>query len=98
MIEILISLLISLTILVVVLFGLLVYSKKEYGKKSEVTLNIYNHNGECVLSSKFESVEKTGDMVRIISKKASSISTRIVAASTKEEELDTRDKFFDYMK
>ena len=58
MIEILISLLISLTILVAVLFGLLVYSKKEYGKKSEVTLNIYNHNGECVLSSKFESVEK----------------------------------------
>ena len=59
MIEILISLLISLTILVVVLFGLLVYSKKEYGdKKSEVTLNIYNHNGECVISSKFESVEK----------------------------------------
>lgn len=48
--------------------------------------------------SKFESVEKTGNMVRIISKKASSISTRIVAASTKEEELDTRDKFFDYMK
>ena len=48
--------------------------------------------------SKFESVEKTGDMVRIISKKASSISTRIVAASTIEEELDTRDKFFDYMK
>lgn len=57
MIEILISLLISLTILVVVLFGLLV-SKKEYGKKSEVTLNVYNHNGECVISSKFESVEK----------------------------------------
>lgn len=48
--------------------------------------------------SKFESVEKTGDMVRIISKKASSISTRIVAASTKEEELDTRDKFFEYMR
>lgn len=59
MIEILISLLISLTILVVVLFGLLVYSKKEYGsKKSEVTLSIYNYNGECVISSKFESVEK----------------------------------------
>ena len=59
MIEILISLLISLTILVVVLFGLLVYSKKEHGSKDgEVTLNIYNHNGECVISSKFESVEK----------------------------------------
>ena len=59
MIEILISLLISLTILVVVLFGLLVYSKKEHdGKESEVTLSIYNHNGECVISSKFESVEK----------------------------------------
>ena len=59
MIEILISLLISLTILVVVLFGLLVYSKKGCGgKKSEVTLNIYNHNGECIISSKFESVEK----------------------------------------
>ena len=59
MIEILISLLISLTILVVVLFGLLVYSKKENGDKDgEVTLNIYNHNGECIISSKFESVEK----------------------------------------
>ena len=59
MIEILITLLISLTILVVVLFGLLVYSKKgNDDKKSEVTLNIYNHNGECVISSKFESVEK----------------------------------------
>lgn len=57
MIEILISLLISLTILVVVLFGLLAYSKKG-DKKSEVILNIYNHNGECVISSKFESVEK----------------------------------------
>ena len=58
MIEILISLLISLTILVVVLFGLLVYSKKECSKKGEVTLSIYNHNGECIISSKFESVEK----------------------------------------
>ena len=59
MIEILISLLISLTILVVVLFGLLVYSKKENGgKDGEVTLTIYNHNGECIISSKFESVEK----------------------------------------
>ena len=59
MIEILISLLISLTILVVVLFGLLVYSKKECSSKDgEVTLSIYNHNGECVLSSKFKSVEK----------------------------------------
>ena len=59
MIEILISLLISLTILVVVLFGLLVYSKKECGgKDGEVTLNIYNHNGECVISSRFESIEK----------------------------------------
>lgn len=59
MIEILISLLISLTILVVVLFGLLVYSKKENGgKDGEVTLNVYNHNGECIISSKFESIEK----------------------------------------
>ena len=48
--------------------------------------------------SKFESIEKTGDMVRLISKKTSLISTRIVAASTKEEELDTRDKFFEYMR
>ena len=59
MIEILISLLISLTILVVVLFGLLVYSKKKCGgKDGEVTLSIYNYNGECIISSKFESVEK----------------------------------------
>ena len=62
MIEILISLLISLTILLVVLFGLLVYSKKG-GKNSEVTLNVYNHNGECVLSSKFESVEKAFELL-----------------------------------
>ena len=48
--------------------------------------------------SKFESIEKTGDMVRLVSKKTSLISTRIVAASTKEEELDTRDKFFEYMR
>ena len=59
MIEFLILLLISLTILVVVLFGLLVYSKKKCsGKDGEVTLNIYNYNGECIVSSKFESVEK----------------------------------------
>ena len=48
--------------------------------------------------SKCESIEKTGDMVRLVSKKTSLISTRIVAASTKEEELDTRDKFFEYMR
>ena len=47
---------------------------------------------------KFAVVEKTRDMVRIISKPASEISTEVVAASTKEDELNTEAKFVSYMK
>ncbi len=47
---------------------------------------------------KFESVEKTEDMVRLISKPASEISTEVIAASIKEDELNTEAKFFSYIK
>ena len=47
---------------------------------------------------KFVTVEKTADMVRIISKPAKTISTQVVAASTKEDELNTEAKFVSYMK
>jgi len=47
---------------------------------------------------KFSIVEKTPDMVRIISKPASKIETRVIAASTKESELNTEEKFMDYMR
>ena len=47
---------------------------------------------------KFETVEKTGDMVRIISKPASEISTEVVAASIKEDELGSEAKFVSYMR
>lgn len=47
---------------------------------------------------KFVTLEKTGDMVRIISKPAKTISTQVVAASTKEDELNTEAKFVSYMK
>ena len=46
----------------------------------------------------FEPARKTDNMVMLISKPASKISTRIVAASTKEEELGTLERFLDYMK
>ena len=47
---------------------------------------------------KFEKIEQTGDMVRIISKPAKTVSTEVVAASTKEDELNTEEKFVSYMK
>ncbi len=47
--------------------------------------------------SDFGPMEVTGDMVRIISKPASSISTTVVAASTKEAELNTLRRFESYM-
>ncbi len=47
---------------------------------------------------KFASVEKTGDMVRLISKPAAEISTEVVAASTKEDELGTEARFISYMR
>lgn len=46
----------------------------------------------------FETVEKTADMVRIISKPASEISTEVVAASIKEDELGSEAKFISYMR
>lgn len=45
----------------------------------------------------FPLVEKTGDMVRLISKPASEVKTRIVSASTKEAELNTLKRFEAYM-
>ena len=48
--------------------------------------------------NKFSAPEKTKDMVRIISKPASKIETQVVAASVKESELNTADKFVAYMK
>lgn len=47
---------------------------------------------------KFESTEKTGDMVRLISKPATEISTEVVAASIKEDELGSEAKFISYMR
>ena len=47
---------------------------------------------------KFFAPEKTADMVRIISKPASKIQTQVVAASVKESELNTAEKFAAYMR
>lgn len=47
--------------------------------------------------SRFGAPEKTADMLRIISKPCRRIRTRIVAASTKEEELGTLEKFKAYV-
>ena len=47
--------------------------------------------------SDFGPMEVTGDMVRIISRPAKSISTTVVAASTKEAELNTAKRFENYM-
>ncbi len=45
----------------------------------------------------FPTIEKTENMVRIISREADSMSVRIVAASTLEDELNTVEKFMEYM-
>ena len=47
---------------------------------------------------KFLAPEKTADMVRIISKPAARIETQVVAASVKESELNTAEKFAAYMR
>ncbi len=47
---------------------------------------------------KFALMEKTEDMVRIISKPASEISTQVVAASIKEDELGSEARFVSYMR
>ena len=48
-------------------------------------------------SKMFPNVEKINDMVRLISKPASEVKTRIVSASTKEAELNTAKRFEEYM-
>ena len=45
----------------------------------------------------FSAPEKTGDMVMIISKPCTQISTRIVAGSTREAELNSRKRFSSFM-
>lgn len=47
--------------------------------------------------ARFSAPEKTDDMLRIISKPCRRIRTRIVAASTKEDELGTLEKFRDFV-
>ncbi|MCR4860136.1 MAG: DUF4861 domain-containing protein [Bacteroidales bacterium] len=47
---------------------------------------------------RFLAPEKTGDMVRLISKPASRIQTKVVAASVKEDDLNTAEKFAAYMR
>ena len=49
-------------------------------------------------ANKFEAPEKTENMVRVISKPASRIETQVVAASVKEDELNTAEKFAAYMR
>ena len=48
-------------------------------------------------SSDFGPMEVTPDMVRIVSKPMKSVSTKVVAASTKEAELNTAKRFENYM-
>ena len=48
-------------------------------------------------AKKFESVEKTENMVRLVSYPASSVSTELVAASTKEAELNSVKRFEAYV-
>jgi hypothetical protein len=43
-------------------------------------------------------MDKTENMVRVISKPTAEISTQVVAASTKEDELNTEAKFVSYMR
>lgn len=49
-------------------------------------------------SKAFPQVEKTDDMVRVISKPTSKVKTKVVAASTKEAELNSSRRFEAYMK
>ena len=48
-------------------------------------------------SKKFESVTKTENMVRLVSLPASSVTTKLTGASTKEAELNTAKRFGAYM-
>lgn len=55
--------------------------------------------GAAVLFSDkaFPTVERTGDMVRIISEPAEEVKTRILASSTKEAELNSAKRFEEYV-
>lgn len=53
--------------------------------------------GMFYTSKSFAKVEKTEDMVRIISKPTAKITTKVVAASTKEAELNSAKRFEAYM-
>ena len=53
--------------------------------------------GMFFAAKSFNAVEKTEDMVRIISKEAAKITTKVVAASTKEAELNSARRFEAYM-
>lgn len=53
--------------------------------------------GMFYVKGKFGPVEQTEDMVRLISKPTAEISTRVVAASTKEAELNTAKRFEAFM-
>lgn len=80
----------------------------EYGKKYIAVWGIHPADvsknpsplgaGMWFKPGRFEKVEQTGDMVRIISKPAKSISTQVVAASIKEDELGSEEKFVSYMR
>lgn len=48
-------------------------------------------------AKKFESVTKTGNMVRLVSFPASSVSTKLIGASTKEAELNSAKRFEAYV-
>jgi hypothetical protein len=45
----------------------------------------------------FPQIEKTDNMVRIISKPVSEVTTKVVSASTKEAELNTAKRFETFM-
>lgn len=49
-------------------------------------------------TSRFSSPEQTDDFVRIISKPTGSVSTTVIGASTKEDSLNTAEKFMEYFK
>ena len=48
-------------------------------------------------AKKFESVTKTENMVRLVSFPASSVSTKLIGASTKEAELNSAKRFEAYV-
>ncbi|MGN1210687.1 MAG: DUF4861 family protein [Candidatus Cryptobacteroides sp.] len=53
--------------------------------------------GMLFAAKEFSPVEQTSDMLRIISKPATKVATRVIAASTKEAELNTAKRFEAFM-